>query len=189
MSKKFYISDLHFGHENIIKYEQRPFKNVNEMDREMIKRWNSKVTDEDEVYILGDFAMGNPEYVSGILSQLKGQKHIILGNHDRPVRVHKVARHFKSIKSLNQIKDNGEILVLCHYPMTVWNSSHHGSIQLFGYVHSNLFTEHPMPRPQPNQYNVGAEVLDYEPCTLEEVIEKNKVWLDKWDRVNGNKVN
>ena len=68
--KIFFISDTHFGHKNILKYEDRPFKNIEEMDVEMINRWNKKVSKEDKVYILGDFSFGDKEYTMRILDEL-----------------------------------------------------------------------------------------------------------------------
>ena len=57
----FYISDNHFGHFNIIRYDNRPFDNTNKMDEVMIDRWNEVVGDNDTVYILGDFSWHNEE--------------------------------------------------------------------------------------------------------------------------------
>ena len=51
---KYYISDCHFGHLNVLRFDKRPFKNIDENDSELIRRWNERVTDEDDVYILGD---------------------------------------------------------------------------------------------------------------------------------------
>ena len=77
-----YISDLHFGHRAAIGFDHRPFADVEEMDNAMIYLWNDKVTKNDQVYILGDFAFHNEKPYSWYLKQLKGQKHLVVGNHD-----------------------------------------------------------------------------------------------------------
>ena len=83
MSQKiFIISDTHFGHENIIKYCNRPFKDVKEMDETLIKNWNEVVSNKDTVLHLGDFGLGNKEYIASIVNRLNGKKILILGNHD-----------------------------------------------------------------------------------------------------------
>ena len=78
----FYISDNHFGHKNIIKYDNRPFNSVEDMDEVMIDRWNSVVGDDDTVYILGDFSWYKEEKTLEILNRLSGRKVLIKGNHD-----------------------------------------------------------------------------------------------------------
>ena len=78
----YYISDLHFGHANAIKFDARPFADVEEMDRVMIERWNETVCDDDVVYIVGDFCYRSGRSAAWYLSQLKGQKHLVVGNHD-----------------------------------------------------------------------------------------------------------
>lgn len=80
--KYFVISDTHFGHENIIRYCNRPFANADEMDKVLIKNWNETVSNKDTVVHLGDFALGNKEYISSIVSKLNGRKILIMGNHD-----------------------------------------------------------------------------------------------------------
>ena len=89
MSKVFVTSDLHFGHDNILKYCNRPFRDIHEMNEYIVAEWNRRVGDTDTVYILGDVAMGprssDPQYASSFLSRLKGKKRVVLGNHDRPV--------------------------------------------------------------------------------------------------------
>ena len=81
--KVFITSDTHFGHTRIIQYENRPFNSINEMNKEMIKRWNAKVTNNDVVFHLGDFCFGNKEMISAIISELNGKKILVMGNHDR----------------------------------------------------------------------------------------------------------
>ena len=79
----YYTSDLHFGHKNIIKYENRPWSSVKEMDQGLIDRWNNRVKNRDLVYILGDFTLSvSTSYVENILTALKGRKVLITGNHD-----------------------------------------------------------------------------------------------------------
>lgn len=78
----FYISDNHFGHSNIIRYDNRPFMNKKQMDETMIDRWNEVVGDDDTVYILGDFSWHKEDATLQIL-QLAGKKVLIKGNHDR----------------------------------------------------------------------------------------------------------
>ena len=80
--KYFIISDTHFNHTNIIKYCNRPFKDVKEMNKAMIKNWNSVVSKRDVVIHLGDVALGNKEEARKIIKQLNGRKILIKGNHD-----------------------------------------------------------------------------------------------------------
>jgi calcineurin-like phosphoesterase family protein len=79
---RFVIADTHFGHKNILKYEgqSRPFKNIEEHDRELVERWNSVVKDEDKVYHLGDVFFGKKNFE--LVKALKGKKRLIMGNHD-----------------------------------------------------------------------------------------------------------
>lgn len=81
-NKKFYIADLHFGHKNSIKYDDRPFDSVDEMDAELVKRWNETVGPGDIVYVLGDMFWQPPKRAIETIRKLHGQKFLILGNHD-----------------------------------------------------------------------------------------------------------
>ena len=99
----FYIADLHFGHRNVIGMEHRTFASIEEMDETLIRLWNKRVTDEDDVYIVGDFAYRNGNTASWYLRQLKGCKHLI-GNHDRLIIQDATAmEYFKSVEKMNQI--------------------------------------------------------------------------------------
>jgi len=75
----FFTSDHHFGHTNIIKFCNRPFANVDEMNEELIRRWNEKIAPGDEVYHLGDFALITPEKLNEILDRLNGTIYLIAG--------------------------------------------------------------------------------------------------------------
>jgi len=165
---KFFTSDNHFNHMNIIAYENRPFDDVETMNRCMIRRWNEKVRDKDEVYILGDFLFGNGEMANETLKQLKGTKHLIMGNHDYFVKHKDFDKNlFKWIKDYHVIKENKRKIILFHYPIQRFDCCHHGSIHLHGHIHSNEL-EYPIK----NVYNVGVDVNDFEPKTLFELIGK-----------------
>ena len=79
MGKIFFTSDHHFGHENIIRFCNRPFKDAREMNEVLIQRWNEKVKPRDEVYHLGDFGLTYKENLETILNQLNGKKYLIVG--------------------------------------------------------------------------------------------------------------
>ncbi len=79
----FYIGDTHFGHKSVLEFDSRPFADVEEMDKVMIQRWNSRVQKDDNVYIVGDFAYRNKQPEEWYLEQLNGHKYLIIGNHDR----------------------------------------------------------------------------------------------------------
>lgn len=80
--KVFVIADTHFGHENIIKYCNRPFNSIEEMNSTIIKNWNETVSNRDVVIHLGDVGLGSKQYISNIIKQLNGKKILIMGNHD-----------------------------------------------------------------------------------------------------------
>lgn len=175
---KYYTSDLHFGHGNIIGFDNRPFNSVDEMNKTMIANWNSVVSDNDEVYILGDMFWHNEE-APDILSTLKGRKYLILGNHDRINS--QMKDYFVWVKEIETIKDGDNHVVLCHYPIAHWKNQYYGYIHLYGHIHNTRDTrpfelykkmcvEDDIPF---KAYNVGCMLWDYTPRTLEEILERN----------------
>ena len=106
----YFISDLHFGHGNIISMDNRPFKNAEEMDTELIKRWNNKVLSNDVVYILGDFSWHNSGRTVEILNELKGVKILVKGNHDKISQ--EVGKCFKEICDYKEVFVNDNHIVL-----------------------------------------------------------------------------
>ena len=184
--KIFFTSDLHFGHENVIRFDNRPFDTVEEMDEEMIKRWNAKVGKGDIVYVLGDFIWkaATNEAVS-IIRRLNGQIILIKGNHDR--FLHNAAAK----KALAGIKDYDDICVtledgttrrciLSHYFIPFYNGHRYQAIHLHGHSH---FTEESVEEvritTELNEkgydlkiYNVGCMYWNYTPVTLDEILER-----------------
>ncbi len=159
-----FTSDTHFGHKNIIKYSKRPFADVEEMDSELIKRWNAVVKPTDDIYHLGDFAfLKQPDY---ILYALNGRKHFITGNHDSEYV--RSMNGWASVQPYLEIIEDGQMIVMCHYAMRVWNKSHHGSIMIYGHSHGSL--------PGSSQsLDVGVDAgWDYAPCSLKQIQTKLK---------------
>lgn len=181
--KRLYIADMHFGHENIIGYDDRPFIDAKSMDDYMIYRWNMTVGKGDEVYILGDmFWKQNQEEMQGILNKLNGMKHLILGNHD-PKMNNETKKKFNSISHIKEIKDGDYNLFLCHYPIHMWNGNwHKDSVHLYGHVHTtleydythniDLYVKKRNPYKEGIMVNVGAMMpwMYYTPRTLDEIL-------------------
>lgn len=119
----WFTSDHHFGHENIIGYTNRPYHGVGEMNADMVARWNACILPDDDVYVLGDFAMGNLDDSLSLVGQLNGTKRLIPGNHDKMFRRNTQAY----INAVNKYFDAGFTNVLegvvqfpewtlCHFP-------------------------------------------------------------------------
>lgn len=170
----FYIADCHFGHDNIIRFCDRPFKNADQMDQAMIQNWNSSVTDQDTVFILGDmfFRSKNEEE---IVSQLKGKKRLIVGNHDQDwMGKFKLDHYFESIDNFLEIKDEGRHITLCHYPLLSWNHFTDGYL-IYGHIHNQTWLDFwPYILARDNMYNAGAEINDYRPVTFDQLKENNE---------------
>lgn len=182
----YYISDLHLGHANIIKYDDRPFMTTDEQDDIIIVRWNAKVNHNDDVYILGDVSWYDAERTIKIISKLNGQKHLIVGNHDKKLLKNKRFRSlFIEICDYKEIVISNNLgVVLCHYPIPCFNHHFHNWVHLYGHVH-NSFEWDMMKEIKKKMeekynipcrmYNVGCMIkyMNYTPRTLEEIL-KNK---------------
>lgn len=142
MSNVFFTSDMHFYHENIIKYSSRPFESVEDMNEKLISNWNSVVSKNDIVYDLGDFAFSNIKNIKGILKRLNGKHFFIYGNHDHVICKNKKTlleeKLFFSIENYKSIKINDKNIVLFHYGCRVWDKSFYGSWHLYGHSHGTL---------------------------------------------------
>lgn len=157
----WFTADTHFGHENIIRHCQRPFRNVAEMDEVLVERWNAVVCDDDEVWHLGDFAYRcGPRRMADIFDRLKGgRRHLIKGNHDRR---HTLALPWSSVGDYAEIKVGTVDLILFHYALREWNRSNHGSWSLFGHSHGRLPAEG-------LSCDVGVDCWDFRPVSLREI--------------------
>lgn len=130
----YYIADMHFGHKNVLRFDNRPFADTELMDEVLIHNWNERVTDEDTVYVLGDAFWKNEESSVKIIQRLNGHKHLIRGNHDR---VHGRLRfHWESIEQYAEINDGNTLVIMSHYPIMFYKNQHYGSVMLYGHVHN-----------------------------------------------------
>lgn len=183
MSTTRYIADLHFGHDSILAYDNRPFRTVEEMNEELITRWNSTVRKEDLTWILGDFCFGPEEFWAEILGRLSGRKSLILGNHDNRETVTRLRDCFEDIADYREISDGERHVVLCHYPILAFRDHYFGWVHLYGHVHTGFeanVTAHAKSLIQQlyvrndvcSAFNVGAMLpyMDYTPRTLDEIL-------------------
>jgi calcineurin-like phosphoesterase family protein len=144
---EFITSDTHFTHTNIIKYCNRPFSSAENMDEEMIRRWNAKVTNKNAiVYHCGDLGCnGKPDRLRWIIGRLNGRIRLLLGNHDSWLLKEK----HSDLRSLfdefcpyafRETKTPTDITItMCHFAMVVWNKSHRGTgAMLHGHSHGSL---------------------------------------------------
>lgn len=186
----YYTSDLHLGHANVIRFDGRPFMDVEEMERKIIENWNSVVKNEDTVYILGDFCWSTDDEWDRILSLLNGQKVLIRGNHDLKNMTQKVRRHFQDVKDYKEISDNGRRVIMCHYPMPFYRADYNENVyHLYGHLHITVeetymqeikkyIKERDIRGNSSDKcqfYNCWLGFYDYKPATLDQIIER---WRD-----------
>lgn len=139
---KYYISDTHFFHENVLKFDKRPYSSVEEMNKALIENWNNKVEEADEVYFLGDFSFGKVPQTIDILSQLKGKKYLVKGNHDgrylKDQRFPKLWEGISDILEIDDFVDNKLVhLSLCHYPVLSFKGRYRKNyFHLYGHLHN-----------------------------------------------------
>jgi calcineurin-like phosphoesterase family protein len=141
----FFISDFHMGHDNVIKFDKRPFKDVNEMHQTIIDNWNSVVDDDSIVYYLGDlFYKVKANHIAHMMHKLKGEIRVILGNHDRLSQLLKMNRFsdiqtYQRISIIDESTKHGKTeIIASHYPHLIWDKHHHGSWHIHGHSHQNL---------------------------------------------------
>lgn len=191
-----FTSDLHLGHANIILTCGRNLEGcgenlatVDEMNDFLIRKWNEKVKEDDIVYILGDLSYRSSISVKTYLKQLKGRKHLIVGNHDFQWQknIANINDYFESVSDMKVIRLGEKLITLCHYPLLEWNGSRraknqqtsiswliHGHIHnsrdnVFEYIRDNL----------PCALNCGVDINGFEPVTFEELLTNNNKWYGR----------
>jgi calcineurin-like phosphoesterase family protein len=180
----FFTSDHHFFHANIIlpNYSNRPFTSVEEMNRELIARWNSVIQPSDKVYVVGDFAFGKLENVKKIVDQLNGYKILIRGNHDRG-KDQMLKSGFNEVHDQIYLDVAGQQVLLHHYPYRPSNDEikrmnedpgayklknlnrrpeNKGLFLIHGHVHDVWLQKDKM-------INVSVEMWDYFPASITQI--------------------
>lgn len=170
----YFTADTHFGHENVIRFCDRPFSSANEMDEAMIANWNARVKGNDTVYILGDmfFRSTNAE---AVLQRLKGKKRLIVGNHDGSwMTKFDYARYFVSVDNFLETSDGQHSLTLCHYPLLSWKHARR-SYMIHGHIHNDRTADFwPLIAVRDNVLNAGVDVNGFRPATFDELMENNR---------------
>ena len=172
----WFTADTHFGHENVIRYNKRPFSSVEEMDETLIENWNKVIHPDDTIYHLGDFTLLGKGPAKSYLNSLTGIIHVVPGGHDHrwigkdtyttgtghPVQI---LPPLQTIKVTLPEPYQYQLIVLCHYSLRVWDRSHYGSWHLYGHSHGNL-------PPLDNSLDVGVDCWDYQPVSLDMLASK-----------------
>lgn len=200
---RFYIADLHFGHDRLNEcMDCRGFESGEAMNEHMIRQWNSRVRPVDDVVILGDFCISRKgKDANDILERLHGKKYLIIGNHDRYLESKDFdPKHFKWIKPYEELNDNKRKVILSHYPIMCYNGQYRldkkgnpKTYMLYGHVH-NTYDEYLIDRFQrqtresmrmireaDHPVNIPCQMIncfcmfsEYVPLTLEEWIEVDR---------------
>ena len=161
MPNTFFTADPHFNHAKIIQHCNRPFSCVEEMDEAMIENWNTTVGHRDKIIVLGDYVFYSKRAVTdpmGIFRRLNGQKHLIIGNHDREATFKLPWAWVKDTYFLKHLNQEG--IWLSHYPHRSWRNSFHGSWHLFGHNHGNM-------PPYGKSFDIGVDCWDFTPVEFE----------------------
>jgi len=165
----WFTADNHFGHANIIKYCDRPFAHVDEMDETMIANWNEVVEYDDLVYHLGDFTLGNKSVARRYFARLRGQIRVLSNpwHHDaRWLRGEYYSAGGHEVEYMRPVValEYKPPIILCHYAFANWDRAHYGSWHLHGHSHG----KHEAPG---KILDVGVDCHQFYPVSLEEVRE------------------
>ena len=169
----FFIADPHFGHQNIIRYCQRPFADAAEMDRCLTANWNARVGADDDIYILGDFSLKHAPEALDYYRALNGRKHLIVGNHDLYLKENRKVfeRELCEICDYTELHaESGHTYILMHYPLMFWNGSTDDKvIHLYGHIHNNAYCNEQTGALR-NALNVGCDLYAYAPLSEDDVL-------------------
>jgi len=173
----WFTSDFHLGHENIIKYCDRPFANAKEMDKTILDNFFSMVKKGDTVFFLGDLSFHEDVIKSTLMAiAMAGiDFNVIVGNHDNADAIARFSYHQfkKNVYSMLDTEIEGQPITLCHYPMLTFNRSHYGAWQMYGHHHNGGFHKNIPPAVMGKKINVGVDIWNFKPISWENV----KLWM------------
>jgi calcineurin-like phosphoesterase family protein len=192
VKKYWFSSDYHFGHKNILKYDKRPFKDIEEHDEEIIARHNQVVIQSDDVYYLGDYGLTDSRYLKNIFPRMLGNWYFIKGNHDKSETIALYERFGIYLGEQKRITIQGQEIILNHFGMRVWDKCHKGAWHLYGHSHGGIDYKHEdldddtfkllldQPTPWYKSMDVCILLNDYYPFELPEI---RKIF-DKREQMN-----
>ena len=168
----YFTSDPHFGHSNIIRYVNRPFRSVEEMDEILINNFNNVVDKNDTLYILGDFTMGGSYTKCMKYRKQLNCKHIhlIYGNHDKHFLQGGKESPYETERDYFELKYNGTRFCLSHYPFISWHGREQGAIMLHGHIHSKRRSNEINQCQQVHRFDVGVDANDYKPVSIDDIL-------------------
>lgn len=182
MNNRFYISDTHFGHEStctkFVKNDGtplRPFVNAQEMDEEMVRRWNDVVKEHDTVYHLGDVVIARRHLST--LSRLNGRKILIKGNHDI-FKLKDYLEHFEDIRGVNVNND----FICSHIPLSHECITERFNVNVHGHLHANTILLNG--KPDPRYFSVCVEQIDFRPIEHSELVKRINERKEEFERTN-----
>lgn len=154
-------SDNHFWHKNIIKYCNRPFTTVEEMNETMLSNWNNVVKKRDIVLHLGDFALCcNNEMLQNLIHQLHGQIYLLPGNHDHPTRLSRAGLYVLSAYEKDDIVLYHENIIFSHRPLYDEHIPFN-FVNVHGHIHNK--------KSFGKRINVSVDITNFTPVTLETI--------------------
>ena len=174
MKEVFFTSDTHFNHSGILNICNRPFRTVEEMNEVIIANWNKTVSDDDTVYHLGDFCLGDVDSWARVRARLNGHIHLIAGNHDLKNIRQGIDGLFDSVEMQCQLVIEKHTIILNHYPFLCYSGAYKDEVwQLFGHVHTRKnntgVDAHRLKHLLPNQYDVGVDNNNFSPVSYEQI--------------------
>ena len=164
----YFIADMHFNDANIIRFCNRPFKTVDEMNQTIIENWNNIVSCDDTVFVLGDvyifmktISKNDMQDFYNIISSLRGHKFLIKGNHDnQPDQLYSTCNCFEFVSPYPVIYDN--FFLLSHEPAMLSETTPYFNI--YGHIHNdNKFVDNITSK------CVSAERINYTPISLDAI--------------------
>ena len=164
----WFTSDHHFNHDNVIGYSQRPFRDIEHMNAELVERYNAVVKPEDEVYFVGDVFFGRDlEKNRGILGSMHGTKTLIKGNHDRMSTTKFKSLGFAEVKAQHVLRLGGRLCLLRHFP-TILTDLRRVPEDMEFLIHGH--THDVRQWSDGYKIHVGVDAWDYRPVSEAEVI-------------------